>query len=74
MAGIGFTPCRSTVAENIRDLQRWARHASRALGGRLGPLDLAGDMFQRAHDLPDRLGGNPRIERRGVELGVPEQS
>jgi hypothetical protein len=29
MAGIGFTPCRSTVAEDIRNLQGRARHACR---------------------------------------------
>src|SRR5207245_1665301 len=26
MAGIGLTPCRTMVAEDIRDLQRRARH------------------------------------------------
>jgi len=30
MAGIGPAPCRSVAAENVRDLQRWARHARRA--------------------------------------------
>ena len=30
MAGIGLTPCRTTVAENIRNLQSRARHARRA--------------------------------------------
>jgi hypothetical protein len=74
MAGVGFTPCRSTVAENIRDLQRWTWHASRTSCGRLGFLELARDMIERAHDLPDGLGGDARIERRGVEFGVPEQS
>src|SRR6202171_6391799 len=45
-----------------------------ASGRRLGPLGLVGDMLQRAHDLPDRLGGDAGVERRGIELGVPEQS
>jgi hypothetical protein len=31
-------------------------------------------MLKRAHDLLDCLGGDAGIERRGVELGVPEQS
>ena len=31
-------------------------------------------MLQRAHDLLDRLGGNPRIERRAVKLGMTEQN
>jgi hypothetical protein len=61
-------------AEDIRNLQRRARHKRRALGGRLILLELAGDMLQRAHDLADRLGGNARIERRRVKLGVTEQS
>ena len=74
MAGIGSAPCRSMIAEDIRDLQCRMRHARRALSGRLGPLDLAGDMLQRAHDLADCLGGDSRIERRGVELDVAEQS
>jgi hypothetical protein len=72
MAGVGFTPCRSTVAENIRDLQRWARHASRTSGGRLGLLELARDAIERAHDLADGFGGDAGIERRGIELGVAE--
>jgi hypothetical protein len=74
MAGVGSAPRRSMAAEDIRDLQRWTRHKSRALGGRLSPLELAGDMLQRAHDLADRLGGNAGIERRGIERGVAEQS
>src|SRR3982074_2886086 len=46
---------------------------SLASGGRLDPLDLTGDMLQRAHDFPNRLGGDACIERRGIEPGVPEQ-
>ena len=74
MAGIGLTPRRSMAAEDIRDLQSRARHARRALGGRSNLLELERDVLQRAHDLADRLGGDAGIERRGVELGVPEQS
>jgi hypothetical protein len=73
MTGIGFTPRRSVVAENIRDLQPWTRHARRASGGRLGLLELTRDAIERAHDLPDGIGGDARIERRGVELGVPQR-
>ena len=43
MAGIGYAPCRSMIAEDIRDLQCRTRHERRALSRRLGPLDLAGD-------------------------------
>src|SRR6202051_7756 len=43
-------------------------------GGRFGALlELARNAIERAHDLPDGLGGDPRIERGGVELGVPQQ-
>jgi hypothetical protein len=35
MARIGATPRRPVVAENIRDLQRWAGHACRVLSGLL---------------------------------------
>jgi hypothetical protein len=35
MAGIGLAPCRSMVAEDIRNLQPWTRHPRRASGGRL---------------------------------------
>ena len=73
MAGVGSAPRRSIAAEDIRDLQRWTRHPRRALGGRLDLLELAGDMLQRAHDLADGLGGDARVERRGVELGMTEQ-
>src|SRR5712664_1722691 len=38
---------------------------SLASGGRLSLLELQCNMFQRAHHLPDHLGGDPRIERRG---------
>ena len=35
MAGMGLTPCRTMVAEDIRNLQSRARHvASRQPGGR----------------------------------------
>ena len=74
MAGVGLTPCRSMAAENIRDLQNRARHARRALGGWRGAFELRRDMLQRAHDLTDRLGGDPRIERGVLEfaaLGSP---
>ena len=74
MAGIGAAPRRSVVAEDIRDLQRWTGHGSRASGRRLNLLELESDMLQRAHDLADRLGGDTGIKRRGIELGVTEQS
>ena len=47
--------------------------ARRALGGRFGLLELEGDVLQRAHHLADGLGGDARIERRRVQLGVTEK-
>jgi len=44
-----------------------------SLSRRLGLLELARDVIEWAHDLADRLGGDTRIERRGIELGVSEQ-
>ena len=74
MAGIGLTPCRAMAAEDIRDLQSRTRHARRAFRrAARTSLSLTRDALQRAHDLADRLGGDAGIERRGVELGVPEQ-
>src|SRR5580704_18981751 len=50
------------------------RDTCRASGGRFGGLlELGRDAIERAHDLPDGLGGDAGIERRGVELGVPQQ-
>src|SRR6266852_3796764 len=46
---------------------------SLASGGRLSLLELQCNMFQRAHHLPDHPGGDTRIERRGVELGMAQQ-
>ncbi len=36
-------------------------------------VELERDVFQRVHDLADRLSGEAGIERRGLELGVTEQ-
>src|SRR6266567_5673921 len=49
------------------------RDTRAASAGRPELLELERDVLQRAHDLADRLGGDPGIERRGVELGVTEQ-
>ena len=77
MAGIGPAPCRAVVAEDVRDLQRWTRHESRALSGRAAfGLILLGhqrrEAVERAHNLADGVGGDAGVERRGVELGVPQ--
>ena len=41
MAGIGPTPCRAVVAEDVRDLQRWTRHVLLQAGGSVLSLSLA---------------------------------
>ncbi len=78
MAGIGLPPRRSMAAENIRDLQRRARHARGGLGGRrvLGLVlfdHQRSEVIQRAHDLADRVGSDVGIKRRGLKLGVSKQ-
>jgi hypothetical protein len=40
MAGIGTSPCRPVVAEDVRDLQLWTEHCCRWLGRRLLMLRL----------------------------------
>jgi hypothetical protein len=75
MAGIGCAPCRTMVAEDVRNLQRRARHARCTLGGRLVlGFTLLGhqrcETIQRAHDLADRVGGDVGVERRRVDLRI----
>jgi hypothetical protein len=72
MAGIGLTPCRTMVAENIRDLQRLPQHPRRASARCLYLLELDRDVLQRAHDRIDGPGGHPRIERGVLKLSVAE--
>jgi hypothetical protein len=74
MASVGSVPRGSTAAEDIRDLQNWTRHRSRALRGRRARLVLPDELIEWAHDLADRPGGHLGVKRGGVELGVPEQS
>ena len=73
MAGIGLAPCRSMVAENIRDLQYRARHAWCVLGRWLVFFTLQRrETIERAHDFPDGVGGNVCVDRRRFEFGVPK--
>jgi hypothetical protein len=74
MAGVGFTPRRSMAAENIRDLQPWTRHPRRASGGRRGLGFILLGRQRREADLADGVGGDARVQRRGVELGMPERT
>src|SRR5689334_21401646 len=68
MAGIDLTPCRTMVTEDIRDPQRRTRHARSVSAGRRSALEIFDEMIERAYDLTDCIGGNPRVESRGVEL------
>src|SRR3979490_1712580 len=87
MAGVGSAPRRAMAAEDIPTLQPWMSHAARASGGRPGlgllfdrllGLVLVGpqrrEAIERAHDLADRIGGDARVERRGLELGMTQQN
>ena len=60
MAGIGLTPSRPIVAENVRDLQRRTGHGTSALGGRFVLFGLQTEALQRAHDRADGIGGDAR--------------
>jgi len=74
MAGIGLTPCRTMRAEDIRELERWARHARRVSSRRRGGLEGFNEMIERAHHRTERIGGHLRVKRRGIELGMAEQT
>ena len=84
MTGIGSTPRRPVVAEDIRDLQLRTQHCRAWLGRRLiflvaplpgfpGPLLDARQLVERALDGGDHAGGDVGIARRGVWLGVTQQ-
>src|SRR4029077_6355748 len=74
VAGVGLAPRRSVVAADIRDLQR-TPHYRRGLCGRLVTSGLQrGQAIQRAHDVPDGVGGDARVERGRIELGVPQKN
>ena len=73
MASIGLTPCRPVIAEDIRDLQRRARHARRALGGRRAFVARSDETIERARHLADDLGRNLGIARGRIELDVAEK-
>jgi hypothetical protein len=45
----------------------------RASGGRLVLLGLQIETFQRAHDCPDGVGGDARVERRRIQFRMSER-
>src|SRR3984885_14538708 len=66
-------PYWAMAAEDIRNLQSRARHKRRASAGWPDLFELEREMFQRAQDLADRLGGDVSIERGRLKLRVTEQ-
>src|SRR5215831_16951470 len=84
MAGIGRTPCRPVVAEDIRDLQRRTGHRRGRLRRRLVFLVAVLDLLwclalwprqavKRALHLGDHAGGNMGIARRRFQFGMAQQ-
>jgi hypothetical protein len=70
MTGVGSAPRRPVSAEDIRDLERRTRHGGRVLCRRPHPRD---EMLERARDVAERFEGDAGVERRRIELLVPEQ-
>src|SRR4051794_16337740 len=79
VSGIGSTPRRSVVAEDIRDLQLRTEHCRGRLGWRLiglavrwlsfwlglsGLLARLAQQIEWARDVGDHAGGDPGIARR----------
>ena len=75
MAGVGLAPRRPVVAEDIRDLQNGPRHGSGLAGGLALSRLQRGQAVERAHDVAViDAGGDARVERRRIELGVSQRS
>ena len=70
MAGIGDAPCRSVIAEDVRDLQRGTGQERRDLHARLHCRD---ELLEAAGDPAERLEGDAGAERGRIELLVPVQ-
>ena len=84
VAGVGFTPRRPVVAEDIRDLQRWTGHSRRRLGRRLHflavPLSFPGSFVvwsrqpvERPLDGGDHAGGDVEIACGGFQFLVTQE-
>ena len=82
MAGVGLTPSRAMVAEDVRDLQSETRHEKWASGGRfgLGGVSRLGlgqvqtEPLQRTRHVADRVDGDARVKRGRFQLGVSERT
>src|SRR6516165_11379464 len=84
VSGIGRTPRRPVIAEDIRDLQLWTEHCRRRLGLRLivraapstfpGPLALwPRQPVERALDGGNHAGGDVDITCGGFQLLMTQQ-
>src|SRR5271170_6218980 len=79
VAGIGATPRRSVVVEDIRDLQHWARHDRGSLRRRLflhalpGLLARLRQQVEGALDAGDHAGGDASVARRRVQFVVTQK-
>ena len=75
VTAVGMTPRGPVVAEDVRDLQNWTGHGDPLLRRLVLLLRHQWrEPVQRAHDLTDDVGGHLGVARRGVELGMSEQS
>src|SRR5215468_789247 len=52
----------------------WTAGRDAASGGRRGRLEGFDQMIERAYHLTQRIGRNPRVERRRVEFGMTKQN
>ena len=74
MAGIGGTPCRTVIAEDVRDLQSGLRHGIGPLAGCLALLlRQRRQPIQRARHRADRPGRDLRIDRCRLQFGMPQK-
>ena len=67
MAGMGRTPRRSVMAEDVRHLDRRPRHRPRS-------ARHLQQKVERTRHLAERADGDAGVERRGVELFVSERT
>ena len=76
MAAIGSAPCGAVIAENVRDLKRWACHGTRLsgpwLGFLLGMLRFAAKLIEGACNRGNAPGRNARITGRRIKLVVAQ--
>jgi hypothetical protein len=71
MAAIGRAPAWAVVAEDLRDLQCRTPHPQRSARG----IALRqAQPVERTDDRAQQVGGDMRVARRRVQLGVTQQN